>query len=109
MRSPLERKIVHDLSRLDLPAFNGLSAKNLVRARQSEGAFEDFRVVLDREFRSAYSISEDSELFPDQALEAVRAALSAEVREVEKAASGRFLSGVREGRKSLVLGELVGR
>lgn len=110
MKSSLEPRIIHDLTQLDLPAFRDVTAKNLVKARQNEDAFETFRVKLNNEFSVAIGAADDEVLFPIQIAEHIKDAMMVEIRAVEKAtsASATLKGALEDSRRALVVGAATG-
>ena len=104
LKSPHGPRIVHEVGRLPLPIFERVSAENLVKIRENEDAFEDFRVTLNQEFLTAFAAEDPN--FPEALQETVLSSLAARVKQVEAATSGSstLKAAVGEARRDLILG-----
>ncbi|MFL6136685.1 MAG: hypothetical protein ACJ74O_02670 [Frankiaceae bacterium] len=107
-RSRIELRLVRDIAAVRLPLFTGLPAQTLVKIRQDEEAFADFRDTLATAYRSVQVSPEDSD-FAAEMREALRAALDPRVREVQRLTSAQqtLKAAALAGATELVLGAVA--
>lgn len=102
--SPIETRIIPDLASLKIPALSNVQAETLVKIRENEEAFEDFRHELNEIFSIAVGLPQDAE--GDAVSSYIHDHLSRRVAEVERITreSKSFTRGFRLGFNEFLFG-----
>ena len=102
--SPIETRIIPDLASLKIPTLSNVQAETLVKIRENEEAFEDFRHELNEIFSIAVGLPQDAE--GDAVSSYIHDHLSRRVAEVERITreSKSFTRGFRLGFNEFLFG-----